>query len=112
MHDPTEGGLIGGIAEILRLTDLGFELDVESLPVHRFTKKCAQSLGFDPLHLISSGVLLAAVAPEQAEESLAALRGEGIEARKVGAFTQGKGNVPQDSTEVLWNLLERERDHD
>lgn len=112
MHDPTEGGLIGGIAEILRLTELGFELDQERLPIHPLTRRCAKALGFDPLHLISSGVLVAAISPEKAPQALAELSREGIEARQVGVFTEAKGNVPQDSAEVLWSLLEREHIHD
>ncbi len=112
MHDPTEGGLIGGIAEILRLTRLGFELDEENLPLHDLTKRCAKALGFDPLHLISSGVLLAALPPQEVPEALAGLEREGIPARQVGVFTEGKGNVPQDATEVLWSLLERRRTND
>ncbi|MGC9371821.1 MAG: AIR synthase-related protein [Thermovirgaceae bacterium] len=112
MHDPTEGGLIGGIAEILRLTHLGFELDAESLPVHELTTRCAEALGFDPLHLISSGVLLAALPPQKVPGALAKLEKEGIAARQVGVFTEGKGNVPQDATEALWGLLERRQAHD
>ncbi|MGC9489830.1 MAG: AIR synthase family protein [Thermovirgaceae bacterium] len=112
MHDPTEGGFIGGIAEILRLTGLGFELDQERLPLHRLTRRCAKALGFDPLHLISSGVLVAAMPSEKAPQALAELSREGIQARQVGVFTEAKGNVPQDTTEVLWGLLEKEHIHD
>ncbi|MFP4481441.1 MAG: AIR synthase family protein [Thermovirgaceae bacterium] len=112
MHDPTEGGLLGGIAEILRLTDLGFNLDEERIPVHELTKRCAVALDFDPLHLISSGVLLAAVSPKKAPEALAELQREGVEAMQIGVFTEEKGNVAQNATEVLWGLLERKQVHD
>lgn len=107
MHDPTEGGLIGGIGEMLRLTHLGVRLVETGLPLHPFTKKCAERLGFDPLHLISSGVLLAAVPAKNVPAALTALRGEGIEGHIIGEFHSVEGNVPRDGTEVLWDLLER-----
>jgi len=112
MHDPTEGGLIGGISEVLRLTSLGFELEEENLPVHPLTRRCADSLNFDPGHLISSGVLLAVLAPKNLQEALGALREQGIEAQEIGRFTKVNGNVRQDATEVLWELLERPKVHE
>jgi len=112
MHDPTEGGLIGGISEVLRLTSLGFELEEENLPVHPLTRRCADSLNFDPGHLISSGVLLAVLAPKNLQEALGALGEQGIEAQEIGRFTKVNGNVRQDATEVLWELLERPKVHE
>ena len=51
MHDPTEGGFLGGLDEISQLCGRRAELRRDSLPVHPLTKRAAEHLGFDPLKL-------------------------------------------------------------
>ena len=63
MHDPTEGGFLGGLDEISQLCGRRAELWRDALPVHPLTKRAAEHLGFDPLKLIASGSLLAVVPP-------------------------------------------------
>ena len=107
LHDPTEGGIGGGISEIMRLSGLGVELDYGKINMSPLTIKARDHLGFDPLHLISSGVLLAVVSPEQEEEVLAGLAEAGIAASSPGAFVEGEGNCPESVAEELWSLLAR-----
>ena len=107
LHDPTEGGVGGGIAEIARLSGLGVELDFESVPLSPLTRKAVRALGFDPLHLISSGVLLAVVPHEMVGAALAALQEKGIAGVAAGRFVEGAGNCPDDVREELWGLLDR-----
>ena len=107
LHDPTEGGVGGGISEIMRLSGLGVELEYGKIPLSPLTVRAQKHLGFDPLHLISSGVLLAVVAPEHEEEALSRLARKGIRAASVGRMTDGKGNCPEDVKEELWGLLAR-----
>ncbi|HPE66459.1 MAG TPA: AIR synthase-related protein, partial [Synergistales bacterium] len=110
LHDPTEGGVGGGIAEIVRLSGLGVELDYGSVPFSPLTKKAVQTLDFDPLHLISSGVLLAVVPQGGEADALAALREKGISGVAAGHFVEGAGNCPDDVREELWGLLERPKE--
>ncbi|MGI6252200.1 MAG: AIR synthase-related protein [Aminivibrio sp.] len=107
LHDPTEGGIGGGIAEIMRLSGLGVELDYGKINLSPLTAKVRDHLEFDPLHLISSGVLLAVVAPEREKEALAGLAEAGITASSPGRFVEGEGNCPENVTEELWGLLAR-----
>lgn len=107
LHDPTEGGVGGGIAEINRLSGLGVDLDLEKVPLSPLTRRASECLGFDPLHLISSGVLLAVLPPEAGEEAMKRLVTLGVEGVVAGRVTDAPGNCPDDVTEELWGLLDR-----
>jgi hydrogenase expression/formation protein HypE len=48
-------------------------------------------MGVDPLSVLGSGALLAAVAPADVDDALAALKEEGIEAAEVGVAEEGSG---------------------
>ena len=84
MHDPTEGGLSGGLYELATASGVGFDIDAASIPVLPECKLFCEALGLDPLGLIASGSLLAAVAPDSANSILQALSGEGIDAHVIG----------------------------
>ena len=106
MHDPTEGGVIGGISEIVALTDLKVKLDFDAFPLHPITRKASKILGFDPLHLISSGALLAVVSKENAEEAMNRLKEHDISCTLVGTFDlEGMGTDELSAEEELWRLL-------
>jgi hydrogenase maturation factor len=107
LHDPTEGGVGGGIAEIMRLSGLGVDLDMEKVPLSPLTRRAAEHLQFDPLHLISSGVLMAVVPQEHEDRAMERLREAGIDGVIAGRMTDGPGNCADDVTEELWGLLER-----
>lgn len=110
MHDPTEGGFLGGLGEISRLSGLGMTLDRSSVVIHPLTEKCSRSLGFDPLRLISSGVLVAVIPAENIDDASAELREAGIASAVIGRVVGGKGNVEVETREELWRLLAEGRD--
>jgi len=105
LHDPTEGGFLGGLGELARLSRAEVRLLPETVTVHPLTRRCAQTLAFDPLHLISSGVLLAVLPPEHLDEAGRCLSGAGIPFSVVGSLVETGGNVPFDAREELWRLL-------
>ena len=74
MHDPTEGGLIGGAYELAEASSCSFIIYEEAIPVAKETRIICEALGCDPLKLISSGVLLAAV-PRRLAKRLSRIRG-------------------------------------
>ncbi len=110
MHDPTEGGFLGGLGEISRLSGLGVDIDRNSVMMHHLTEACSKKLDFDPLRLISSGVLVAVIPPANVEEALETLRKAGIESAVIGRMVDGEGNVAESTTEELWGLLAEGRD--
>lgn len=105
MHDPTEGGFLGGLGEISRLSGLGMILDRGSVMIHPLTEKCSRFLGFDPFRLISSGVLVAVIPAANVEDASLALREAGIASAVIGRIVEGKGNVEVETREELWRLL-------
>jgi len=67
MHDPTEGGVLGAIYEMLALVDFGVEI-TQPIPLLKGCEKMSKRLNFDPLKLISSGGLLVITPPESKDE--------------------------------------------
>ena len=87
MRDPTEGGLSGALYELAAASGAGADIDADAIPIIPECRAICAALGLDPLGLIASGALLAAVAPEDAPKALAALRAEGVPAAEIGRAT-------------------------
>lgn len=107
MHDPTEGGVWGGIAEICGLGALGVKIDKEAIPISDITRKAAAGLGFDPLHLIASGSLLIVASPKHAAPLMDAFAAEKIPCARIGRFVERGGDEIPSQREELWGLLKR-----
>jgi len=86
MHDPTEGGIAGGIHEMADAAGLGVEIIEERIPIAPETLKICEYFQIDPLQLVSSGALLISVKPEYADKVLAALSNKGIKTSIIGKF--------------------------
>jgi hydrogenase maturation factor len=87
MHDPTEGGIVGGVKEMAIASRLGFRIYESEIPVHPITMKLCDILHIDPLKLLSSGSLLISVAPRNVDKVIRLLKRGGVRARKIGKFT-------------------------
>ncbi|MDR1873426.1 MAG: hydrogenase expression protein [Synergistaceae bacterium] len=109
MHDPTEGGLEGGLLEVRNSCGLGISLNMEDIPVSPLTARAAEKIGFDPLHLISSGVLIAVLPPEKVDEALSRLSRAGVRASVAGHFMEPRARAREkcrtDAHEELWGIL-------
>ena len=93
MHDPTEGGLSGGLYELAMASGLGVEIDADTIPVLPETREICAALDLNPLGLIASGSLLAAVPPDGAPAIIAALTAAGIPAATIGRATDRHAEV-------------------
>ncbi len=91
MHDPTEGGIANGLHEMADAAKLGFVVHRERIPVREETLKICEFFNLNPLALISSGALLIAAPPENADEILRALAERGINASMIGEFVDDPG---------------------
>ncbi len=91
MHDPTEGGLIGGLVEISIASKRKLVVYEDKIPVAEETKVIANALGLDPLKLISSGVLLAIIPSDNIERVLEIARNSGVSATVIGRVEEGYG---------------------
>jgi len=88
MHDPTEGGVAGGIHEMADAANLGVKVFEGRIPMAQETRMICDSLRIDPLQLISSGALLISASPQSAGEILEELRKNNIQAAIIGEFLE------------------------
>jgi hydrogenase expression/formation protein HypE len=86
MHNPTEGGIAGGIHEIADASNLGFRIYEERIPIAEETVQICQFFKINPLCLIASGSMLIAARTELAENILTSLRKKQISATAIGEF--------------------------
>jgi hydrogenase maturation factor len=90
LHDPTEGGVLNGLWELAEASGLGIEVWADRIPVATETSKICSELHLDPLKLMSSGCLLAAVAPNSVGRVMKALRNREVMVSEVGRVTPRK----------------------
>jgi len=119
MHDPTEGGVAGGIHELADASGVGFTVYEERIPVAPETRGICGFFGIDPLQLIGSGALLIAVSPDSAERVMGALSSGGIEASVIGEVSANRAErtllrrdgsrtgLVRPLSDHLWLALER-----
>ena len=74
MRDPTRGGVSSALNEIAATSKVGIELVERAIPVREEVRGACEMLGLDPLYVANEGKLIAIVAPEAAQEVLAAMR--------------------------------------
>ena len=87
MHDPTEGGIAGGIHEVADASSLGFIISEEKIPVAKETLKICKAFDIDPLCLIASGSMLIAAQSNTADRIVGNLVRNRIKASVVGEFS-------------------------
>jgi len=112
MHDPTEGGLAGGIHEMADASNLGVKVYEEKIPVAKETLEICNFFEIDPLQLISSGALLIASQQGSTEKILEKLRKHGIKVHVIGEFLDSPSKrvlIRKDGKEI--NLVRPESDH-
>ena len=88
MHDPTEGGLLGGLYELAQVAGVGLSVERARIPVLPETADLCVALGLDPLRLIASGSLLIVVAEPDADRVQRALAVRGTPIARIGRVTQ------------------------
>ncbi len=88
MHDATEGGVLGGLAEVAAASEVGLRVELGVIPVRPEVRTVCDHVGMDPYISISEGTLIATVRPEHTKGYLAAVESEGIDAAEVGEVTE------------------------
>jgi hydrogenase expression/formation protein HypE len=119
MHDPTEGGVAGGIHEMADASGLGVKVFEDKIVVQPETAKICSHFGIDPLQLISSGALLISAEAKFAEEIIENLEQQQIEASVIGEFLESTDQrllirkddssqaLPRPLSDHLWTALRR-----
>jgi hydrogenase expression/formation protein HypE len=117
MHDPTEGGLAGGIHEMADASNLGVKIFEKKIHIQPETSEICKFFKIDPLQLISSGALLISAKPEFADRIVKKLEQKQICASIIGEFLKNpndrllvkkKGKtqaLPRPLSDHLWLAL-------
>jgi len=91
LHDPTEGGLAAGLAELALASGVALSIDAERVLWFEPGRAVCHALGADPWGALASGALLAAFPPELAGAACDALAKRGIPAHAIGRAEAGSG---------------------
>lgn len=92
MHDATECGVWGGLAEIAQASKVGVVVDKEKIIVQDVIEKVCDLFNIDPYSSISEGTLIITCRPNKANEVIKRLTDKGILASIVGEIVpQEKG---------------------
>ncbi|MCS7095679.1 MAG: AIR synthase family protein [Candidatus Bathyarchaeota archaeon] len=119
MHDPTEGGVLGGIHELADASNLGVKVFEDRIPVAEETIEICKFFNIDPLQLISSGVMLIAAKENCADEVLNVLIRNGVQVSFIGEFLEtpktrvlvksdgSQARLPKPDFDHLWLAIHR-----
>lgn len=87
MHDPTEGGLATALWEMAQASGVGLRVEYEQIPLLPQAARLCEEFSLEPLGLIASGSLLAAVPPVKAELAIQACLAAGVPCAAIGEAT-------------------------
>jgi hydrogenase expression/formation protein HypE len=87
MHDPTEGGIATALREMAVASNVGLRVHRNRIRILKECREICAALGIDPLGLLASGSLLAAVPSRCSEEVLNHLSEAGFTAEVIGEVT-------------------------
>lgn len=90
MHDPTEGGIASGIAELAESIGCGFIIDEKKISFYKPAEVFSKYLGINALGMISSGCLLVVVGEEYAECLIRVYRKHKIPASIIGSVIKDR----------------------
>jgi hydrogenase maturation factor len=90
MHDPTEGGLAGGLHEICDASSVGCEIEYQSIPIEDVTKAICEHLEIDPFRLISSGCMLITCKQDHTSTVVEKIENAGVRASVIGKIVSDK----------------------
>jgi len=88
MHDPTEGGILGALYEMAYASQTRIVIYRDKVIFRAETLKITKTLKIDPLKLISSGTLLAAIPPSKVDEALHRLSSKGYPVAVIGKVVE------------------------
>jgi hydrogenase maturation factor len=119
MHDPTEGGVAGGIHEMADASNLGVKVFENRILVQPETAAVCSHFGIDSLQLIGSGALLISAKEKFAEEITSNLQRQRIQVSIIGEFLEDTSQrllvskdgytraLPRPLSDHLWTALIR-----
>jgi hydrogenase expression/formation protein HypE len=111
MHDPTEGGLATGIAEICRASNSGVIIDKSKIIIFPESLELCKFYNLNPLNTLASGALLIAIDDNESSSLIDLLKNNNIPAAKIGRFVpKEKGLKIKNEKDEISELSYSERD--
>jgi hydrogenase maturation factor len=119
MHDPTEGGIAGGIHEIADASNLGVRVSEKEILVKPETAEICNFFRIDPLQLISSGALLISAKTKLANKIIESLRLNQVQAAIIGELNENVSErilvrktgkmetLPRPLSDHLWTAIKK-----
>ncbi|MHA2359125.1 MAG: AIR synthase family protein [Candidatus Thorarchaeota archaeon] len=118
MHDPTEGGLTGGLHEICDASNVGFEIYKDAIPIDDSTNAICSALEINPMELISSGCMIICCREKYGTEIVNTIQSRGVSASVIGKIVKNPDKriivtatdgfvLERPSTDALWDALSR-----
>ncbi|MEJ2050569.1 MAG: AIR synthase family protein [Calditrichota bacterium] len=93
MHDATECGIWGGLAEIAQASGVGLAIDKNEIILQDAVEKVCRLFNIDPYTSISEGTLIITCKPEKEKEIISRLGEKGIPASLVGEVVDAAQGV-------------------
>lgn len=93
MHDPTEGGLATALYEMSEAAGVGMRIGRDAIPVLPECAAICAVLKLDPLGLLASGALLAAMDPAAVPAAIDRLHATGTPAARIGEIVPAAEGV-------------------
>jgi hydrogenase maturation factor len=93
MHDTTEGGLVSALNEMAEASRVGFNVEIEDIPIIPEARMLQESFALSDEQLLSTsstGTIIAAVDTEAKDKIEETMRRNGVSANLVGTFTKNK----------------------
>jgi len=91
LHDIAEGGLMGGLRELLSGKDRGARIEKSKISAKQNVARICRELNLNPLKITSIGSGIGVVSPESDEEFLAEAHAEGLPVEMIGKVKGEKG---------------------
>ncbi|MBE56368.1 MAG: hydrogenase expression protein [Acidobacteria bacterium] len=110
MHDPTEGGLIGGLCELAAASSTGLHLQSDRVPIFPETAAVCRPFKVDPMRLIASGALLIGAPENDTDRIIAALELQNIPAVVIAEVRPAAAGVTIEANGVTLPLQTPDRD--
>ncbi|MCE4614805.1 MAG: AIR synthase family protein [Desulfurococcales archaeon] len=91
MHDPTEGGLIGGLIELARASNVSLNIEDSKIIVRKETMIISEALNINWMKLVSSGAIIGTLKPEYVDEASNIAEKTGFEFSIIGKVLRYSG---------------------
>ena len=90
MHDATEGGVLGALAEIAAASRKRLVVDPARIPVTVETRAVCTAFGIDPLRTMGEGSLLITCSSDRVQQLVRVLNRNSVSATEIGEVREGK----------------------